>query len=79
MARAGKKGLNPGGSLSTQEVATVLGISHPTLLKLLKEKKIPEPQAQGRTRLWTGADLRHAQLVVKTLNERGDLRLKARE
>lgn len=79
MSRAGKKGLNPGGSLSTQEVATVLGISHPTLLKLLKQKKIPEPQANGRTRLWTGADLRHAQLVVNTLQKCGELRLKARE
>lgn len=79
MARAGKKGVNPGGSLSTQEVATVLGISHPTLLKLLKQKKIPEPQLHGRTRLWNSADVRHAQLVVHTLHERGELRLKARD
>jgi hypothetical protein len=44
MAKLGKRGVNPGGILSTQEVATVLGISHPTLLKLLKSKQIPEPQ-----------------------------------
>ena len=47
MPRQGKQGINPGGNLSTQEVATILGLSHPTLLKLLKEKKIPEPQVQG--------------------------------
>ena len=79
MARAGKKGVNPGGSLSTQEAATVLGISHPTLLKLLKQKKIPEPQLHGKMRRWTGADVRHAQVVIRKLHEDGVLRLKGRE
>jgi excisionase family DNA binding protein len=74
MPRLGKKGSNPGGSLSTQEVATVLGVSHPTLLKLLKNKKIPEPQVQGTTRQWSSSDLKHAQLVVHELQLSGDLR-----
>jgi excisionase family DNA binding protein len=79
MARAGRRGVNPGGSLSTQEVATVLGVSHPTLLKLLKQKKIPEPQMHGKMRLWNSADVRHAQVVIRKLHEDGDLRLKGRE
>jgi excisionase family DNA binding protein len=79
MAKSGKKGINPGGSLSTQEVATVLGVSHPTLLKLLKQKKIPEPQMHGKARLWNSADVRHAQVVVHKLHEDGELRAKGRE
>jgi excisionase family DNA binding protein len=79
MAKAGKRGINPGGSLSTQEVATVLGVSHPTLLKLLKQKKIPEPQMHGKMRSWTSADVRHAQVVVRKLHEDGELRAKGRE
>lgn len=79
MAKAGRRGINPGGSLSTQEVATVLGVSHPTLLKLLKQKKIPEPQMHGKVRLWNSADVRHAQVVVRKLHEDGDLRAKGRE
>lgn len=79
MAKVGKRGSNPGGSLSTQEVATVLGVSHPTLLKLLKQRKIPEPQMHGKARFWTGADVRHAQLVIRKLHEDGDLRHKGRE
>ncbi len=78
MAKPGRRGSNPGGSLSTQEVATVLGLSHPTLLKLLKEKKIPEPQMRGRARLWNSADVQHAQVVVRELSETGELRLKGR-
>jgi excisionase family DNA binding protein len=78
MAKAGKRGINPGGSLSTQEAATVLGVSHPTLLKLLKEKKIPEPQMHGKVRLWNSADIQHAQVVVQKLHEEGLLRAKGR-
>jgi excisionase family DNA binding protein len=78
MAKSGKKGINPGGSLSTQEVATVLGVSHPTLLKLLKQNKIPEPQMHGTARLWNSADVRHAQVVVRKLHEDGELRAKGR-
>jgi excisionase family DNA binding protein len=78
MPRSGRKGLNPGGSLSTQEVATVLGLSHPTLLKLLKENKIPEPQKVGRTRHWNSSDITHAQLVVRQLQESGELRVRGR-
>ncbi len=74
MPRSGKKGSNPGGSLSTQEVATILGLSHPTLLKLLKAKKIPEPQMLGNTRQWNNSDLKHAQLVVQELQSSGALR-----
>jgi excisionase family DNA binding protein len=74
MPRQGKKGSNPGGSLSTQEVATILGLSHPTLLKLLKSKKIPEPQLQGNTRQWNSSDVKHAQLVVQELLLNGELR-----
>jgi excisionase family DNA binding protein len=74
MPRSGKKGSNPGGSLSTHEVATILGLSHPTLLKLLKEKKIPEPQLQGKTRQWNSSDVKHAQLVVQELQSSGELR-----
>lgn len=76
MARSGRKGINPGGILSTQEVATVLGVSHPTLLKLLKEKKIPEPPLAGVSRCWSGADIHHAQLVLNQLAESGELRRK---
>jgi len=79
MAKSGKKGINPGGSLSTQEVATVLGVSHPTLLKLLKQKQIPEPQMHGKARLWNSADVRHAQVVIRRLHEEGELRGKGRE
>lgn len=78
MARPGKKGSNPGGILSTQEVATILGLSHPTLLKLLKEKKIPEPQVHGNARQWNSSDLKHAQLVVQELQSRGALRARGR-
>lgn len=78
MARAGKKGSNPGGTLSTQEVATILGLSHPTLLKLLKEKKIPEPQVHGNARQWNSSDVKHAQLVVQELQSRGALRARGR-
>jgi len=79
MAKAGKRGLNPGGSLSTQEVATVLGVSHPTLLKLLKQKSIPEPQMHGKARLWNSSDVQHAQVVVKKLQQAGELRAKVSE
>lgn len=79
MAKTGRRGSNPGGSLSTQEVATVLGVSHPTLLKLLKQKQIPEPQMHGKVRLWNSADVRHAQVVVRKLHEDGQLRAKGRE
>lgn len=78
MARPGKKGSNPGGSLSTQEVATILGLSHPTLLKLLKEKKIPEPQVHGNARQWNNSDVKHAQLVIQQLQSSGALRAKGR-
>jgi len=79
MAKAGKRGINPGGALSTQEVATVLGVSHPTLLKLLKEKKIPEPQMHGKARLWNSADVQHAQVVIRKLQQEGELRARGRE
>jgi len=78
MSRIGKKGSNPGGSLSTHEAATVLGVSHPTLLKLLKTKKIPEPQLQGKMRQWNSSDIRHAQLVVQELQSSGELRSRGR-
>jgi excisionase family DNA binding protein len=78
MPRSGKRGSNPGGCLSTQEVATVLGLSHPTLLKLLKQNKIPEPQVQGNARQWTSSDVRHAQLVIQELQTSGQLRAKGR-
>ncbi len=78
MPRTGKRGSNPGGSLSTQEVATILGLSHPTLLKLLKQKKIPEPQVHGNARQWNSSDVRHAQLVVQQLQDSGQLRAKGR-
>jgi excisionase family DNA binding protein len=78
MSRPGKKGSNPGGTLSTHEVATILGVSHPTLLKLLKEKKIPEPQVHGNARQWSSADVHNAQLVVEDLRLSGHLRAKAR-
>lgn len=74
MPRTGKRGTNPTGSLSTLEVATVLGISPPTLLKLLKTKKIPEPPRSGGVRYWNTADIRHAQLVLADLYESGSLR-----
>ncbi len=78
MPRQGKKGSNPGGTLSTQEVATILGLSHPTLLRLLREKKIPEPQVRGNAREWNSSDVKHAQLVVQQLQAAGDLRAKGR-
>jgi excisionase family DNA binding protein len=78
MARSGRKGSNPGGSLSTQEVATILGLSHPTLLKLLKQKKIPEPQVHGNARHWNSSDVKHAQLVIHQLQATGALRAKGR-
>ena len=78
MPRKGKKGSNPGGSLSTQEVATILGVSHPTLLKLLKTRKIPEPQVHGNARHWSNSDVRHAQIVVQQLHVDGELRVKGR-
>ena len=76
MPRLGKRGVNPGGILSTQEVATILGLSHPTLLRLLKEKKIPEPQLVGSARLWNSSDVTHAQLVVQQLQGSGELRVR---
>jgi excisionase family DNA binding protein len=78
MPRQGKRGMNPGGSLSTQEVATILGLSHPTLLKLLKKKKIPEPQVQGNSRHWSSSDVKHAQLVIQQLQSTGELRARGR-
>jgi excisionase family DNA binding protein len=78
MSRLGKRGLNPGGTLSTTEVATVLGLSTPTLLKLLKQNKIPEPQKLGRTRYWNSSDVKHAQLVIQELHGTGELRLRGR-
>ncbi len=75
MPRIGKRGVNPGGSLSTQEVAKVLGVSHPTLLKLMKKKYIPEPQSKGRVRYWNGSDVRHARLVIEELASKGEIRL----
>jgi excisionase family DNA binding protein len=78
MARQGRKGFNPGGSLSTQEVATILGLSHPTLLRLLKTRKIPEPPRQGNVRQWSSSDVKHAQLVVGQLHGNGELRRKGR-
>jgi excisionase family DNA binding protein len=67
MGKLGKRGVNPGGILSTQEVATVLQISHPTLLRLLKEKKIPEPQRVSGVRYWNRSDVRQAMLAVEEL------------
>lgn len=66
--------MNPAGTLSTQEVATVLAISHPTLLKLLREKKIPEPPRVGVMRAWSPSDIRHAQVMLNDLHESGALR-----
>ncbi|GEM_PF-5247159 len=74
MAKLGKRGVNPGGILSTQEVATVLGISHPTLLKLLKTKRIPEPQKLEGVRYWNNADLWHASAALDRLRAQGVLR-----
>jgi len=76
MAKLGKRGSNPGGILSTQEVATVLGISHPTLLRLLKEKKIPEPQQVQGVRYWNHADIRHATVALEHLRAQGSVRSK---
>ncbi len=75
MPRLGKKGVNPGGTLSTQEVARVLGVSHPTLLKLMKSKKIPEPQMRGSVRYWNSSDVKHARVVLDELAARGEIRL----
>ena len=74
MAKIGKRGVNPGGILSTHEVATVLGISHPTLLKLLKEKKIPEPQKVAGIRHWNNADLLQATVALGALRAQGTVR-----
>lgn len=74
MAKLGKRGLNPGGLLSTQEVASVLQISHPTLLKLLREKRVPEPQRVGGVRHWNRADVEHARVVVEQMRSEGLLR-----
>jgi excisionase family DNA binding protein len=74
MAKIGKRGINPGGILSTQEVATVLGISHPTLLRLLKERKIPEPQQVNGVRYWNNADLRQATVALESLRADGVMR-----
>ena len=74
MAKIGKRGINPGGILSTQEVATVLGISHPTLLRLLKERKIPEPQQVNGVRYWNNADLRQATVALESLRADGVVR-----
>jgi excisionase family DNA binding protein len=76
MVRLGKRGSNPGGILSTQEVARVLEISYPTLLKLLRTKQIPEPQQLSGSRRWGRADVQHARLVVEELVRQGDLRRK---
>jgi excisionase family DNA binding protein len=75
MPRLGKKGVNPGGTLSTQEVARVLGVSHPTLLKLMKTKRIPEPQVRGRVRYWSSSDVRHARVVLDEMSAKGEIRL----
>lgn len=74
MAKIGKRGINPGGILSTQEVATVLGISHPTLLRLLKERKIPEPQQVNGVRYWNNADLQQATVALEGLRAEGVVR-----
>jgi excisionase family DNA binding protein len=76
MSKPGKRGVNPGGILSTQEVATVLGISHPTLLKLLKERRIPEPQKVQGVRYWNNADLQHASVALEQLRAQGVIRSK---
>lgn len=76
MAKLGKRGVNPGGILSTQEVATVLGISSPTLLKLLKQKRIPEPQRIGGTRYWNSSDVRQAMIALEQLRTDGVVRTK---
>jgi excisionase family DNA binding protein len=76
MSRLGKRGSNPGGILSTQEVATVLGISHPTLLKLLKQQKIPEPQTVQGVRYWNHSDVQHATVALEQLRAQGDVRPK---
>jgi excisionase family DNA binding protein len=74
MPKIGKRGINPGGILSTQEVATVLGISHPTLLRLLKERKIPEPQQVNGVRYWNNADLQQATVALEGLRAEGAIR-----
>jgi excisionase family DNA binding protein len=76
MAKLGRRGSNPGGILPTQEVAIILGISPPTLLKMLKERRIPEPQRVGQVRRWNHADLVHARVVLDELRERGLVRTK---
>ena len=75
MPRVGKKGTNPGGTLSTQEAARVLGVSPPTLLKLMRIKRIPEPQVFRRVRYWNNSDLRHARMVLEEMAARGEIRL----
>jgi excisionase family DNA binding protein len=74
MPKLGRRGINPGGILSTQEVATVLGISHPTLLRLLKERKIPEPQQVNGVRYWNNADLQQATVALDGLRAQGVVR-----
>jgi excisionase family DNA binding protein len=76
MAKLGKRGSNPGGILSTQEVSTILGISHPTLLRLLKERKIPEPQSVQGVRYWNHADISHATVALEQLRSQGSIRSK---
>jgi len=74
LPRLGKRGANPAGSLSTHEAAIILGVSQPTLLKLLKAKLIPEPQRFSGTRYWNSADLNHARVVIQNLQDEGKLR-----
>jgi excisionase family DNA binding protein len=66
--------VNPTGSVSTQEAAIILGLSTPTLLKLLRQKKIPEPQVISGARHWNAADLNHARVVIAALHASGELR-----
>ena len=76
MGKLGKRGINPGGILSTQEVATVLRISHPTLLRMLKEKRIPEPQRVSGVRYWNRTDVRQAMLVLEESKSQKTSRVK---
>lgn len=79
MGKLGKRGVNPGGILSTQEVATVLQISHPTLLRMLKEKKIPEPQRISGVRYWNRSDVRQAMLALEEAKREKSSRVKRRQ
>jgi excisionase family DNA binding protein len=76
MAKIGRRGTNPSGALSTQEVAVVLGLSHPTLLKLLRERKIPEPPKVGNARQWNSTDVQQAQVLLRRLVDEGEVRLR---